>query len=550
MIAATLSCGAASADALSELPAAWSERLEPVAEFDVSGAEPSVQAAISAARNAVAELLESTEPTPEALGRAYGRLGARLLLEEVETQADACLSNAMALDPEELRWPYYAGYMAMLAGNLDSALDYFERAARIDPEYPTLAIRLGKVQLDRGDLRAASDALGRVTDTPELRSPAHYYLGQIALLQRRFEDAVEHLQTALAANPEATEAHYPLARAYQALGQEAEAKQHLDRFVLRQPEVADPLLDELKAATQRALPSFERAIHAVRRGDYQSAVDQFASGLKIEPENAAARVSYARVLFLTGRHEPAREALAQAVVDAEGQQSVAALAHFFIGVLHQAEGRQNDAITAYRRALTLNPTQAGALFQLANLDFAQGRYAAAAAGYKATLEADPDATPARLLKLVAQAHAGVNESDLATELAVLREAAPEDMQLAYAQARLLASATETAVRDPETAMGIAAELTAARPIPPHHRLLALADAVSGNPERAAKAVASLIDSTGWMVPPGERTLMEQELLAYQQGSTPPTWPISDPLLSPPPFDADRLMRDYPATKPY
>lgn len=551
LIVSLLCAGPVSADALSDLPAAWLERLQPVAEADLSGAEPAMREAIAEARAEVAALLQSPESTPQALGRAYGRLGARLLLEEVETQADACLRNAMELDPNELRWPYYAGYMAMLAGNLDRALQYFERARQIDPEYPPLALRLGKVQLDRGDLDAAEQAFTAVVDRPQLRSPAHYYLGQVALLQRRFGDAVDQLQAALAANPEATEAHYPLARAYQALGREQEAKQHLERFVLRSPEVADPLLDELRAATQRALPAFERGIHAVRQGDYQTAVEQLAAGLELDPTNAAARVSYARVLFLTGHPEQARQALQQALADAEGQQTAAALAHFLIGVLDQAEGDQTKAAAAYRRALALEPGHAGALFQLANLDFAQGRYQAAAEGYAATLEADPDARPARLLGLIAQARTGVDERELAAALTMLREAAPEDMQLAYAQARLLASSTDAAIRDPEAAMTIAAELAAARPIPPHQRLLALADAATGRLERAADAVTSLIDGVGWMVPPEERALMAQELAAYQDGRMPPVvWAVTDPLLSPPPFDARRLMRDYPAARPY
>ena len=47
------------------------------------------------------------------------------------------------------------------------------------------------------------------------------------------------------------------------------------------------------------------------------------------------------------------------------------------------------------------------------------------------------------------------------------------------------------------------------------------------------------------------TSAADELEALSAGEIPrPAWPEGDPLLSPPPFDAKRLMRDYPATKPF
>jgi tetratricopeptide (TPR) repeat protein len=541
----------ATADALSELPPRWAGQLQPIPEADISGAEPQMRAAITEARAAVDAMLRDQNPAPEELGSAYGRLGARLLLVEVESQADACLRNAMTLDPDALRWPYYAGYMALLAGNLDSALDYLERAKVLNPDYPTLYIRLGKTQLDLGNVEAARTAFEQVAETPELRSPAQYYLGQIALLQRRYEAAIEHLNAALGANPDATEVHYPLARAYQALGDEAAAERHLQRFVLRSPDVTDPLLDELRASTQRALPAFERAIHAVRLGDYPGAVDEFAAGLTIDPENAAARVSYARVLYLTGQSEQAQSELKQALADAAGDATTEALANFFIGVLHESEGAADAADNAYRQALERNPEHAGALFQLANLDFSRQRYQAAAEGYAAALSADPDAAPARLLELVALARGGAPEATLAARLSTLRESAPDDAQLSYALARLLASAENLDERDPERAMQMAAKLVAMQPIPPHQRLLAIADAASGHPERAAEAMASMVETIGWMLPPSEKAVIADELKALRNGRVPqPAWPEGDPLLSPPPFDAKRLMRDYPATKPF
>jgi hypothetical protein len=55
----------------------------------------------------------------------------------------------------------------------------------------------------------------------------------------------------------------------------------------------------------------------------------------------------------------------------------------------------------------------------------------------------------------------------------------------------------------------------------------------------------------WMLPPPARDQARRELAAYTARELPlPAWPVDDPLLSPPPFDAERVFRDYPAIKPY
>ncbi|MCF7985159.1 MAG: tetratricopeptide repeat protein [Thiohalocapsa sp.] len=534
-------------------PQAFAHDLVPVAESDVSGAEALVQQAIAEARAEINALLAQplsdagALPDAGALADAYGRLGALFLLVEVEAQADACLRNAMTLAPEAFRWPYYAGYLAMLAGNLDRAVDYLQRARAIDPDYPTLYVRLGKVHLDNSELAEAKAAFERVDDVPELASPVNYYLGQIALLERRHEDALALLQAALAANPQATEVHYPLAQAYRALGDTDKARLHLDRFELRAPEVADPLLEELQAATKRALPAFKRGIHAVQQGDYAAAVDEFAAGLAVDPNNAAARVSYARVLYLVGRRDDAAAELDRALA----LDPRHLLGHFLAGVLHQARGDTEAAARAYRHVLALDSKHTGARFYLANLDFAAGRFAQAADAYRRVLADDASIAPARLLAVIADGHAGAAPAELAVSLSGLADAHPDDLQVQYALTRLLAAADDPAVRDPERASELARSLIARMPIPPHQRLLALAQAGAGDFEQAVDTQQGLVALAGWMAPPAEMEAMRAELDAYRRGELPsPAWLPTDALLSPPRFDPMRPFRDYPATTPY
>jgi len=549
------------ADTVSDLPPRWQSELLPVADADISGAEPLMQQAIADARAELGKLLAAsgseTGPDRAALAAAYGRLGALMLLVEVETQADAALRNAMELQPDELRWPYYAGYLAMLAGNLEQAQRYLDRARAIDPSYATLYVRLGKVLMDDSKPEAARAALEQVQDVPELVSPANYYLGQIALLERRYDDAVALLERALAANPDATEVHYPLAQAYRALGDSERARAHLGRFKLRAPVVHDPLLDELQSAARRSVPAFERAIYAVRGGDYATAVDELAAGLAVAPNNAAARISYARVLYLTGRTDDAAAQLHRALRDAPDEP----LGHLMLGALRQQQGDLAAAESAYQRALALDATLAGPLFQLANLRFAAGDYTAAARDYQQVLALDPSVAPARLLSLVADYRAGVTEQAVFDRLKAQIDAYPEDPQLRFGLARLLAAAADPALRDPKRAVTMAADLAVQQPGPSTQRLLALAQAADGRFDDAAQTQRGLIQTLEWMqsamqagagpAPAPDLEALRQELAAFEDDRLPDSvWPGDDPLLAPPPFDAARLFRDYPATRPY
>jgi len=537
----------AHADALSDPPERWKETLVPVEEVDISGAERLMQEAIPEARAEVASLLEQQDADPASLAGAYGRLGALYLLVEVEAQADACFRSARALQPREFRWPYYAGYLAMMAGNLDPALEYLSQARELDPEYPTLYLRLGKVRLDRSELPEARAALEKIADTPGLRGAANYYLGQIANLERRHEDAVGHLEKALETDPTATEVHYPLAQAYRALGKNDLAREHLGMFVAKTPDAEDPLLDQLQGASKRSLPAFHKGIYSIREGDYTTAAERFAEGLAVDPDNIPARVSYARALYLSGRAGEAAAELAK-VVQAKPDEL---LGTFLQGVLFQQQGELDKAADAYRRTLVIDPGHAGALFYLANLDFGAGRYAEAAAGYTKAQVTDREIAPARLLELIARLRAGESEPEIAARLADLSAQYPQDPMLRYALSRLLAAAADPPLRNPKKALEIASKLSLEQPIPPHQRALALAQAASGDFEQAAQTQKQTLAMAAWMAPPGEQAVMRAELEAFEKGELPdPAWPEGDPLLSPPPFDPVAPFRDYPAAVPY
>jgi tetratricopeptide (TPR) repeat protein len=227
------------------------------------------------------------------------------------------------------------------------------------------------------------------------------------------------------------------------------------------------------------------------------------------------------------------------------------LANFLMGILHQEKGETQRAVGSYEKALRIDPGHAGAQFYLANLHFNAGRYDQAAPGYAKARAAEREIAPARLLELIARLRSGAAEADIAERLRGLSAEYPEDPMLSYSLARLLAAAEDPAVRDPAQALQIASRLALLQPIPPHQRLLALAQASAGRFEEAVETQKEVVALAAWMTSPKERVQMHKELQAYEEGVLPmPAWPEGDPLLSPPPFEPTAPFRDYPAAVPY
>ncbi|HFD79002.1 MAG TPA: tetratricopeptide repeat protein [Gammaproteobacteria bacterium] len=538
----------AQADALAQLPERWATRLQPLPESDTSGAERLAREAIATARKELATLLQAPEVETERLANAWGRLAALYQLAHIDRAAAIAWDNARRLQPRLFRWNYYGGYLALLSGDSDKAQRLLSRARELDPDYAPLELRLGQLWLETDRLDEASAALEAAATRPGLRAAALYYLAQIDLLRRDYGRAAEHLKEVLEIDPGALAAHYPLAQALRHLGQQDAARRHLAQFKRRLPQADDPLITELQQVLQTARRDFGLGLQAVMAHDYEEAVRRFEKGLETDPSNAAARISYARALYLAGRGDAAVEQLRR--VQKEAPQ--AALAPFFLGIMLDASGNIESAAARYRETLQRDPGHAGAHFHLANLRFRQGRFEAAARHYRAALENDADIPPARLLEVVARQHAGQSDRDSAADLERRLAQHPGQAELKYALVRLYSLSADASVRDSVRALTLANELAPQQPTPPNIEALALAAAADGQFEQAAKLQQQVIDMLGWMAPAERLQQLQDTLAAYRKKTLPqqPAWPLDDPLLSPPPLDAARVLREYPAAQPF
>jgi tetratricopeptide (TPR) repeat protein len=542
-----LSAGAGVADDnVATLPQAWTGKLLPVPVPNLEGQAADIRAGLDEARTAVDTALRKPDVSAAELARAYGELGGLYQGSFLRQSADLCFQNAERLEPENFRWAYYGGWLAAETGQTELALTRYQRARQLNADYPALTLRMADAWADLNESGKAEAAYRDVTGIPGLEAAAYYGLGQIALLRRDYANAIDDFSKALQFDPAATRIHYPLAQALHAVKRDAEAKEQLALRGDHLPTVKDPLVDELNAMQNSASRYFSRGMKAIQDHEYQAAAATFEKGLEKEPGNAAARVSYARALYLTDHKAEARQALEQAVA----LQPENTLGLFLLGVLSDEAGDAVRAETYYRRVLEHEPGHGGAHFFLANQYWHQGDYTRAAPHYAAAIADDPRNVPARMLYLDSLEKTGAPAAQLKAALEAGVQQSPEQPLFTLQLIELLATSGDKEVADRPRALRLARDLAEQQNIPPVREVLALACAATGDFKQATEIQEQLVSLAVWTWP-GQSERLTRVLTAYQAGKM----PAAVDLPAPPPVQAPSAsgegpFRDYPAPKPY
>jgi tetratricopeptide (TPR) repeat protein len=533
------------ADSVATLPEGRAGELQPVAPPNLAGQPEDISSALVEARAQVDSLLQSGAEAAE-LADAYGELGLLYQSHQLGQAAEYCFENAVQLMPDSFRWAYYLAWVTLRSGRTEQALQRFEAAHKLDPDYAAVTLRMADAWLDLNEQDKAQAAYLTIVDTEGLQATARYGLGQIALLRRDYAQAADYLTQVLALEPGATRVHYPLAQALRALGQNDAAREHLAKRGNGLPTARDPLVEELQSLQSGARLHFSRAMKAVRKHDYPAAVTAFEQGLQHDPENPDARVSYARALYLAGEVDAARAALERVL----GAQPGHVTGRFLLAVLQEEEGLTSAAVSNYERVLQQDPAHAGAHFYLANYDFRQGQYDEAAQHYARAVAADARNVPARLLQLTALEHIPVTDVILRQHLEAAVQEVPEQPLFVTRLIRLLCTSPDPEARDPDEALRLTERLGGEQAFPPSRELLALTYAATGDFEKAVDTQQALVSLAVWTMP-GETSRLEAGLSAYRERRL----PAADSLPSLPPAqlphrDATAVFRDYPTARPY
>lgn len=335
---------------------------------DLAAAESRVAATVLAARAAV-------EGAPQR-AIAWGHYGMVLDAHRFAAEAAAAYEQAHALDPQELRWPYFLALVLDLS-QPERAVPWFEAALQIDPSYVPARIRFGETLEKLGRMDEAQEQFRRAADIDPESPFAAFGLGRMALAKGAVGEAIEHLERAYSLAPRLQAIVVTLARAYHRAGREEEA-QRKSREARGLPRVAHHP-DNLKAEVGRL---------AVDRESYLRRARTF--------------------LDLNRAMEAAGEV--KALLDADADDAEALL------LLAEVRDRQGDAaasLAAAERALAVDGEVAGGRALLASLLFKAGRFAQAESRAREVLDRQPEDVHMLLLLAMTAARRGEADAMLA-----------------------------------------------------------------------------------------------------------------------------------------
>ncbi len=494
----------------------------------------------------------------DALAQAHALLGADYARAGFYDAAAVALEDAVALAPNDGRWAYAQGIVARLQKRNADALRHFERALELNKEYLPIRIAVVNARIEQGDLETAHRLLTEFTAANTKEPVPYALLGEIALRQKRYAEAIDATKRALELDPKATKLYQQLADAYAGAGNAKAAADARAKIGDGVPALGDPiglgLLQEIPApatdkpasagaqtagaqtsqpsgpssAALRSLTPDREAAFLLATRQYDLARQKLESGLRSRPNDPELLAIYARVDAADGRLTDAKSR-AEAAVAANPN---VAMAQLVLGIVLEMSNDDRGAERAYEKAAQLDPKSVEAPLSLGNLLMRMGRYDDAAARYRAVTQIDPAHGEAWSRLMAAQAAAG----KCAAAIRDLNGALAKDPRngiLMQLFVRLTSTCPSSSVEEKRMALDYGGKIYQQSDAAPIAEAYALALAANGKWDDAVKtqqaAMFVLVRNGRRNELPGFRDFLQQ-FQAHKLPSRP--WPASSELLRP------------------
>jgi len=338
---------------------------------------------------------DPTTATAEA-GHAYLDALATMLTEYVQNGRSEWAPAPMPELPKgalpEPTGDLAEGVRLRRSGDIEAAQAFFEARLKLEPEQAQVRIELARTLLLNGEYAAAEKAVTPVISDPHLpaRAEAHDELAFISLYQGRFKDAIGHKASALEILAGNGGSGIDVARRYlqigyirTEIGQFDDARDSFASALEQVPELGAFNLDvrhvaalvdvkqgrfHLADGARRAIgeAAFEPGLGDQMRRFYQlDAEFRMAAGHPADSlislpraiaifDHPLYREAQARAFLMEGRLDEAGETLTRLMNLTDARLDVPIIfvrAHYYLGVVHERQGRTEDAISMYSRFL-------------------------------------------------------------------------------------------------------------------------------------------------------------------------------------------------------
>lgn len=425
------------------------------------------------------------------LGTAYGDLGQLYHAYEFTEAAEACYRNALILDPPNLEWRYSLGYLLQTVGRFSGALDLYQgvKTGGQSPQLDYLVyIRAGDCyrSLNQPDQAKRSiEAAFRIN--PE--GPAVLArLGEAALAEKQYDDAIKYLVSALEKQPAADKLHYPLGMAYRGAGDMEKARLHMSKYGMVDVQPPDPLksrFEKLRKGYHTHLLSGKLAFSAKR---YTEAIAEYRKAIEADPKKPGAKVDLGAALARLGKYNEAMAQFEEAIRLAPDS----APAHYNLGTLYAFFGNHAKAIEHLQIVIDKNPKDAGAHLGLANALRNARRFEKAFEHYKTAVRIEPELASGWLGMSTLFSSADQHGE----AIRILEEAhtrMPHNQRVTHALAHLLAASPDLERRQGRRALDLATSVFQASKNHEYARTVAMAYAQLDRCDKAVEWMETAIE---------------------------------------------------------
>ena len=223
---------------------------------------------------------------------ASGRMGMALQANQQTASALYWYGRAMRLDKENPAWYYCAGRLNLERGDAKAAVPLLRQAVKLGPHYLPAELTLAKALGQSG----VADESERLFELLTLKNPNIAAIfqawGDYLAAQGRWDDAAEEYSRSVSVVPQAGASWYGLAVASRKLGRTEQAQRSArlaERFSRADPPFEDPFFDRIQVEFPTAGSLLAEGIRRQRLGSPRLAIEALRKALTLDPNRREAQ---------------------------------------------------------------------------------------------------------------------------------------------------------------------------------------------------------------------------------------------------------------------
>ena len=232
-------------------------------------------------------------------------------------------------------------------GQIEEAINHYQEALRLKPNYQDAHSNLGIALADQGRVEEAIDHFQEALRLRPNDEEAHNNLGIARASQGRINEAIDYFQEAIRLNPKYEDAHNNLGIALADQGRINEAIDHFQKAIRLRPNYQDA--------------HNNLGIVLAGQGRIKEAIGHYEKALRIEPENPALLCNLGIIYRKQGKYEKAAEYFQKAL----SLQPEYALALQNLASVYATKGEYGKALSLHKKTAALHPDNAGAYYNVA-----------------------------------------------------------------------------------------------------------------------------------------------------------------------------------------